>query len=67
MGIKVAGKTKAERDEFSNQFVETFDISGKVDTNNPIYKFYEKEVGRYLKTTTKLKLSLMIRGLHGMR
>ena len=29
--------------------VETFDISGKVDTNNPIYKFYEKEVGRYLK------------------
>ena len=28
---------------------ETFDISGKVDTNNPIYKFYEKEVGRYLK------------------
>ena len=29
--------------------VETFDISGKVDTNNPIYKFYEKEVGKYLK------------------
>lgn len=28
---------------------ETFDISGKVDTNNPIYRFYEKEVGRYLK------------------
>lgn len=28
---------------------EQFDISGKVDTNNPIYKFYEKEVGRYLK------------------
>jgi hypothetical protein len=28
---------------------ETFDISGKVDSNNPIYKFYEKEVGRYLK------------------
>ena len=27
---------------------ETFDISGKVDTNNPIYRFYEKEVGRYL-------------------
>lgn len=27
---------------------ESFDISGKVDTNNPIYKFYEKEVGRYL-------------------
>jgi len=28
---------------------ETFDISGKVDTENPIYKFYEKEVGKYLK------------------
>lgn len=28
---------------------ETFDISGKVDTNNPIYKFYEKDLGRYLK------------------
>ena len=28
---------------------ETFDISGKVDTSNPIYRFYEKEVGRYLK------------------
>ena len=29
---------------------ETFDISGKVDTNNPIYKFYEKEVGNFLKS-----------------
>ncbi len=28
---------------------EQFDISGKVDSNNPIYKFYEKEVGKYLK------------------
>jgi len=28
---------------------EQFDISGKVDTENPIYKFYEKEVGKYLK------------------
>lgn len=27
---------------------ETFDISGKVDTNNPIYKFYEKDVQKYL-------------------
>ncbi len=30
--------------------VETFDISGKVDTSNPIYKFYEKEMGKYLKS-----------------
>ena len=27
---------------------ETFDISGKVDTENPIYKFYEKTVQKYL-------------------
>ncbi len=27
---------------------ETFDISGKVDTNNPIYKFYEKTLAKYL-------------------
>jgi len=27
---------------------ESFDISGKVDTNNPIYKFYEKDVQKYL-------------------
>lgn len=38
------------------EFTETFDISGKVDTNNPIYKFYEDKkagaqepVGSYLK------------------
>lgn len=29
-------------------FSETFDISGKVDTNNPIYKFYEKDLGKYV-------------------
>lgn len=28
--------------------MESFDISGKVDTENPIYKFYEKTVGKYL-------------------
>ena len=28
--------------------MESFDISGKVDTNNPIYKFYNKEVRNYL-------------------
>jgi hypothetical protein len=27
---------------------EQFDISGKVDTNNPIYRFYEKDVTKYL-------------------
>lgn len=39
-----------------NSMSETFDISGKVDTNNPIYKFYEKEVGRYLSNKYKAKL-----------
>ena len=29
-------------------YAEQFDISGKVDTNNPIYKFYEKDVQKYL-------------------
>lgn len=28
---------------------ETFDISGKLNTNDPVYKFYEKDLGRYLK------------------
>jgi predicted RNA methylase len=30
-------------------FAEQFDISGKVDTDNPIYKFYEKDVQKFLK------------------
>lgn len=35
--------------EHQGNYAEQFDISGKVDTTNPIYKFYEKEVARYLK------------------
>ncbi len=31
-----------------NNLIEEFDISGKVDTSNPIYKFYEKDIGKYL-------------------
>jgi len=34
---------------------ETFDISGKVDTSNPIYRFYEKEVGKYLSNKYQAK------------
>lgn len=30
-------------------YKEEFDISGNVDKDNPIYKFYEKDVQRYLK------------------
>lgn len=29
---------------------ETFDISGKVDETNPIYKFYEKDIGKFLQS-----------------
>jgi len=35
---------------------ETFDISGKVDTQNPIYKFYESTLGKYLTNNFKAKL-----------
>lgn len=34
---------------------ETFDISGKVDKENPIYKFYEKDLGKYLKNKYNAK------------
>ncbi len=42
---------------------EEFDISGKVDTNNPIYRFYEKEVGKYLKNKYGAKLVTDERGV----
>ena len=46
------------------QWKETFDISGKVNTNNPIYRFYEKEVARYLRRIAPdLKL---IKDKHGV-
>ena len=32
---------------------ETFDISGKIDTSNPIYKFYEKDLQKYVKNNFK--------------
>lgn len=49
---KVNGDITVPHGEFrpSRYVEETFDISGKVDTNNPIYKFYEKDLGRYLKS-----------------
>ncbi len=37
-----------ERNSYRIQLEEAFDISGKVDTNNPIYKFYEKDLGKYV-------------------
>ena len=51
-----AGKIKIGEDfkslpdgrAYRPDMTETFDISGKVDTSNPIYKFYEKDLGKYL-------------------
>ena len=39
---------KMSPDQYLERLSETFDISGKVDTSNPIYKFYEKDVQKYL-------------------
>ncbi len=38
-----------------SNYTEAFDISGKVDTSNPIYRFYEKDLGRYLKNNYDAK------------
>ncbi len=40
------GHTRQQAEQLSR---ETFDISGKVDTSNPIFRFYEKEVQSFLK------------------
>lgn len=46
--IKEGSMSVAEVKEMLRDESERFDISGKFDTNNPIYKFYEKDLGRYL-------------------
>lgn len=48
---KLIRKELAGKDPFS----ETFDVSKNVDTSNPIYKFYEKDVQRYLKNRYNAK------------
>lgn len=53
-GLETYGKIPKDeqitlRKEQLENFIETFDISGKIDTSNPIYRFYEKEVQRFLK------------------
>lgn len=55
IGEKSVNYAKTSIPGFSNMS-EQFDISGKVDQNNPIYKFYEKEVGKYLKNKFDAKL-----------
>jgi hypothetical protein len=47
------GFSKLSEIQLSNlnkDVAESFDISGKIDTNNPIYKFYEKDLGKYLRS-----------------
>lgn len=44
-----SGKTRAGYSFDIEGVKESFDISGKVDNNNPIYKFYENTIGKYLK------------------
>ena len=46
--LRETGKMEADTLGFTESAIESFDISGKVDTNNPIYKFYEKDVQKYL-------------------
>lgn len=49
-------QAKLDADPMLRDAGETFDISGKIDTNNPIYRFYEKDLGRYLKSNYDARL-----------
>lgn len=53
---KMGENEKAVLERIRANYEETFDISGKLDTENPIYKFYEKEIGKYLKNKYDAKL-----------
>lgn len=39
----------------TGRWAEEFDISGNADTENPIYKFYQKTVGKYLQNKFNAK------------
>ena len=41
-------KWDAEDKKAVETFTEQFDISGKIDTANPIYKFYDRLIQKYL-------------------
>ncbi len=45
---RIKDGTKSGTLDNAMNFEETFDASGNIDTENPIYRFYEKTVGRYL-------------------
>jgi hypothetical protein len=42
-------------EDLADQHSEQFDISGKVDKSNPIFKFYEETLGKYVKNTYQAK------------
>lgn len=48
--------SKEEKVFWEGRQAEEFDISGKVDTSNPIYKFYEKDVQKYLRNKYNAKV-----------
>lgn len=41
---------------YNDFYGEQFDISGKIDQSNPIYKFYQKDVGKYVQNKYGAKL-----------
>jgi hypothetical protein len=45
---KLGENEQAVWDRIKFNYAEEFDISGEVDTNNPIYRFYEKDLQKYL-------------------
>ena len=46
---------KETNQQILERATEQFDISGKVDTNNPIYRFYEKDVRKFLQNKFNAK------------
>ena len=55
------------REQMLDNISEQFDISGKVDTNNPIYKFYDKEVRKYLTSKYQAKEITDDKGVNWMQ
>jgi len=51
----VEGILKYIKENPDASVIESFDISGKVDTSNPIYKFYEKDVRKFLQNKFNAK------------
>ena len=53
---KEMGLDRIGNNYYDPVFQEQFDISGKVDPNNPIYRFYEKEVGKFVQNKFGAKM-----------